>query len=62
MIDTPGFSSFDAEDLSLELKERLPETFLEFRPEIRELWVWFECDAMAGKIVVVKTTKATKFA
>ena len=32
VIDTPGFSSFDAEDLSLELKEKLPETFVEFRP------------------------------
>ncbi len=32
VIDTPGFSSFDAEELDLELKERLPETFLEFRP------------------------------
>lgn len=32
VIDTPGFSSFDAEDLSLELKERLPETFVEFAP------------------------------
>ena len=32
VIDTPGFSSFDAEDLDLELKERLPETFREFRP------------------------------
>jgi len=36
VIDTPGFSSFDAEDLSLELKERLPETFLEFRPYLGE--------------------------
>ena len=32
VIDTPGFSSFDAAELELELKERLPETFLEFRP------------------------------
>ena len=32
VIDTPGFSSFDAQDLDLELKERLPEAFLEFRP------------------------------
>ena len=32
VIDTPGFSSFDAEELDLELKERLPETFVEFRP------------------------------
>lgn len=32
VIDTPGFGSFDAQDLDLELKERLPESFLEFRP------------------------------
>lgn len=32
VIDTPGFSSFDTEELSLELKEKLPETFPEFRP------------------------------
>ena len=29
-IDTPGFSSFDAEDVDLELKEKLPELFREF--------------------------------
>ena len=32
VIDTPGFSSFDAGELDLELKERLPECFVEFRP------------------------------
>jgi len=32
IIDTPGFSSFDAESLSLELKRRLPETFPDFAP------------------------------
>lgn len=32
VVDTPGFSSFDAEELDLELKRRLPETFLEFLP------------------------------
>lgn len=32
VIDTPGFGSFDAQDLNLELKERLPEAFVEFRP------------------------------
>ena len=32
MVDTPGFSSFEAEELNLELKNRLPETFTEFRP------------------------------
>ena len=32
VIDTPGFSSFDTEELNLELKEKLPETFPEFAP------------------------------
>ena len=32
VIDTPGFSSFEAEELNLELKRRLPETFPEFAP------------------------------
>ena len=32
VVDTPGFASFDAEELDLELKRRLPETFLEFGP------------------------------
>ena len=32
VIDTPGFSSFDTEELDLELKARLPETFPEFTP------------------------------
>ena len=32
IMDTPGFSSFEAEELSWELKQRLPETFPEFRP------------------------------
>ena len=31
-VDTPGFSSFETEELNLELKARLPETFPEFRP------------------------------
>ena len=30
--DTPGFSAFDAEDVSLQMKRRLPELFREFRP------------------------------
>lgn len=29
-VDTPGFSSFEAEDLNRDLKEHLPETFPEF--------------------------------
>ena len=32
VVDTPGFSSFEAEELNLELKRRLPETFVEFAP------------------------------
>ena len=32
IIDTPGFSSFDAEDLGMELKQRLPEAFPDFEP------------------------------
>ena len=32
VVDTPGFSSFDTEELDLELKRRLPETFLELAP------------------------------
>ncbi len=34
VIDTPGFSSFDTEELGLELKSRLPETFPDFAPYI----------------------------
>lgn len=36
VIDTPGFSSFEEGELGLELKERLPETFVEFRPYLGE--------------------------
>ena len=32
VVDSPGFSSFETDELNLELKRRLPETFLEFRP------------------------------
>ncbi len=32
VVDSPGFSSFETEELNLEWKERLPETFVEFRP------------------------------
>ena len=35
-VDTPGFSSFDTEELDLELKRRLPETFPEFCPYLPE--------------------------
>ena len=34
VIDTPGFSSFDGAELGLELKEKLPECFVEFRPHL----------------------------
>lgn len=36
IIDTPGFSSFDADTLSLELKQRLPETFPDFEPYLND--------------------------
>ena len=32
VMDSPGFSSFETEELTLELKRRLPETFPEFLP------------------------------
>ena len=32
VMDSPGFSSFETEELNLELKRRLPETFPEFLP------------------------------
>ena len=32
IVDTPGFSSFETDELNLELKSRLPETFPEFLP------------------------------
>ena len=32
VIDTPGFSSFETDEMNLELKHRLPETFPEFAP------------------------------
>lgn len=35
-VDTPGFSSFETEELNLELKAHLPETFPEFRPYLSE--------------------------
>lgn len=31
-IDTPGFASFDTEDVDLEMKKRLPELFRDFAP------------------------------
>lgn len=36
IMDTPGFSSFESEELNLELKRRLPETFREFAPYIEQ--------------------------
>ena len=32
IVDSPGFSSFETDELNLELKCRLPETFREFQP------------------------------
>lgn len=34
IIDTPGFSSFDTDSVSMELKQRLPETFPDFAPYV----------------------------
>ena len=34
VIDTPGFASFDTQELDLGLKEHLPETFPEFAPYV----------------------------
>ena len=36
IIDTPGFSSFDTEEMDWELKTHLPETFPEFAPYLGE--------------------------
>ncbi len=36
IIDTPGFSSFDTDELGLELKAKLPETFSDFAPYLGE--------------------------
>ena len=36
VIDTPGFSSFDTQELDLELKAHLPETFPEFAPYVND--------------------------
>ena len=32
IVDSPGFSSFETEELNLELKHRLPDAFREFQP------------------------------
>ncbi len=32
VVDSPGFASFDTDELDLELKRRLPETFPDFAP------------------------------
>ena len=36
VVDSPGFSSFETEELNLELKHQLPETFWEFRPYLND--------------------------
>lgn len=36
VVDSPGFSSFETDELNLELKHRLPETFREFRPYLSQ--------------------------
>ena len=40
IMDSPGFSSFETEELNLELKHRLPETFREFAPYLGECQFW----------------------
>ena len=36
IVDSPGFSSFETDELNLEWKRRLPETFREFAPYLRQ--------------------------
>ena len=36
VMDSPGFSSFETEELTLELKHHLPETFREFEPYLND--------------------------
>lgn len=36
VVDSPGFSSFETDELNLELKHHLPETFREFRPYLND--------------------------
>ncbi len=36
VVDSPGFSSFETDELNLELKHRLPETFREFSPFLED--------------------------
>ncbi len=36
IVDSPGFSSFETEELNLELKHHLPETFREFAPYLQK--------------------------
>lgn len=36
VVDSPGFSSFETDELNLELKQRLPETFREFAPYLND--------------------------
>ena len=41
VVDSPGFSSFETDELNLELKHRLPETFREFAPYLDQCrFVW----------------------
>ena len=36
VVDSPGFSSFETDELNLELKQGLPETFREFAPYLND--------------------------
>ncbi len=48
VIDTPGFSSFDAQSLEWELKQHLPETFPEFAPYLGG-WRFVGCQHVKEK-------------
>ena len=52
VIDTPGFSSFDTEELDLELKARLPETF--------PARLWTGCSATAVSMTGTATCWTAK--
>ena len=52
VIDSPGFSSFDTEELDLELKARLPETF--------PARLWTGCSATAVSMTGTATCWTAK--
>lgn len=36
VVDSPGFASFDTDELDLELKHNLPDTFMDFEPYLNQ--------------------------